>query len=200
MRQSHICIDLVTCLAVCVHCSIQLSPKPDSSIHIPSVTTNTGSLPDLSGLQFTSSPPDDSTSDSTYHHIGPMRSSVGHSTPASRHGRARPGPKPLVLHSPSHTAYQVTAHDAYIHPFCPGLPRWAGTRKVKPIWILRKRETVSGGGISWAICKSAPRSGQITTPAPHHSVFTGRMPFLPPNQQHQSNGAISPNTAPSVII
>ena len=36
------------------------------------------------------------------------------------------------------------------------------------------------------ICKSAPRSRQITTPAPHHSVFTGWMPFLPPNQQHQS--------------
>jgi len=33
---------------------------------------------------------------------------------------------------------------------------------------------------------SAPRSRQITTPAPHHSVFTGRMPFLPPNQQRQS--------------
>jgi len=31
-----------------------------------------------------------------------------------------------------------------------------------------------------------PRSRQITTPAPHHSVFTGRMPFLPPNQQRQS--------------
>ena len=69
----------------------------------------------------------------------------------------------------------------------PGLPRWAGTRKVKPIWILLKQETVSGSGISWAICKSAPRSRQITTPAPHHSVFfTGRMPFLPPNQQRQS--------------
>ena len=54
---------------------------------------------------------------------------------------------------------------------CPGLPRWAGTRKVKPIWILLKQETVSGSGISWAICKSAPCSGQITTPAPHHSVF-----------------------------
>jgi len=27
---------------------------------------------------------------------------------------------------------------------------------------------------------------QITTPAPHHSVFTRRMPFLPPNQQRQS--------------
>ena len=27
---------------------------------------------------------------------------------------------------------------------CPGLPRRAGTRKVKPIWILLKQETVSG--------------------------------------------------------
>ena len=55
---------------------------------------------------------------------------------------------------------------------CPGLPRWAGTRKeVKPIWILLKQETVSGSGISWAICKSASRSRQITMPAPHHSVF-----------------------------
>ena len=50
-----------------------------------------------------------------------------------------------------------------------------------------KQETVSGSGISWAICKSASCSRQITTPAPHHSVFfTGRMPFLPPNQQCQS--------------
>ena len=31
---------------------------------------------------------------------------------------------------------------------CPGLPRTAGTRKVKPIWILLKQETVSGIGIS----------------------------------------------------
>ena len=46
---------------------------------------------------------------------------------------------------------------------------------------------MSGSGISWAICRSAPRSRQITTPAPHRSVFfTGRMPFLPPNQQRQS--------------
>ena len=54
---------------------------------------------------------------------------------------------------------------------CPGLPGWAGTRKVKPIWILLKQETVSGSGIGWAICKSAPRSRQITMPAPHCSVF-----------------------------
>ena len=45
---------------------------------------------------------------------------------------------------------------------------------------------MGGSGISWTICKSAPSSRQITTPAPHHSVFTGRMPFLPPNQQRQS--------------
>jgi len=36
----------------------------------------------------------------------------------------------------------------------PGVPGWAGTRKVKPIWILLKQETVSGSGISRAICKS----------------------------------------------
>ena len=53
----------------------------------------------------------------------------------------------------------------------PGLPRSAGTRKANPIWILLTQETVSGSGISWAICKSAPCSRQITTLAPHHSVF-----------------------------
>jgi len=84
------------------------------------------------------------------------------------------------------------AHTQYTHTHTrltalyPGLPRWAGTRMVKSIWILLKQETASGSGISWAICKSAPHSRQITTPAPHHSVFTGRMPFLPPNQQRQS--------------
>ena len=28
----------------------------------------------------------------------------------------------------------------------PGLPGWAGTRKVKPIWILLEQETVGGSG------------------------------------------------------
>ena len=63
----------------------------------------------------------------------------------------------------------------------------SSTRKVKPIRILLKQETVSGSGISWAICKSAPHSRQIATPATHYSrSFTGQMPFLPPNQQRQS--------------
>ena len=52
-----------------------------------------------------------------------------------------------------------------------GLPGWASTRKVKPIWILLKLETMTGSGTSWAICKSAPCSRQITMPATHHSLF-----------------------------
>jgi len=51
---------------------------------------------------------------------------------------------------------------------------------------LLEQEIVSGSGIRWATCKSAPRSRHITMPASHHSVFTGRMPFLPPNQQRHS--------------
>jgi len=47
---------------------------------------------------------------------------------------------------------------------------------------------VSGSGICWAICKSAPhpRQPHQVTNIPPLSFFTGRMPFLPPNQQHQS--------------
>jgi len=36
---------------------------------------------------------------------------------------------------------------------------------------LLEQETVSGSGISWAICKSAHCPRQITMPALHHSVF-----------------------------
>ena len=88
-------------------------------------------------------------------------------------------------HTHTHTHTRLTA-------LCPGLTGWAGTRKEKPIWILLKQETVSGSGISWAVCNSAPHSRQITTPVPHHSdFFTGRMPFLPPNQPRQSTEGIS---------
>ena len=77
----------------------------------------------------------------------------------------------LVVNSTANT------HTHTFNGHFPGLPRWASTRKVKPIWVLLKQETVSGSGISWTVCKSAP----------HHSVFfTGRMPFLSPNQQHRS--------------
>jgi len=64
--------------------------------------------------------------------------------------------------SHTHTHTRLTA-------LCLGLPGWAGTRKEKPVWILLKQDTVSGSGSRWAICKSAPRSSHITTPARHHS-------------------------------
>jgi len=79
--------------------------------------------------------------------------------------------------------YYKTCLDTYTHththPFnslCLGLPRWAGTRKAKPVWILLKQGTVSGSG-----GKSEPRSRQITTPVPHHSVFY-RLDALPATQ------------------
>ena len=67
-----------------------------------------------------------------------------------------------ITHTHTHT---------HLTALFPGVPRSAGTRKVKPIWILLKQETVSGSGISWAICKSAPCSRQIMTPASQRSVF-----------------------------
>ena len=84
-----------------------------------------------------------------------------------------PGYRELLTHTHTHT---------HLTALCPGLPGWAGTRKLKLIWILLKQEKVSGSGISWAICKSSPHSRHITTPAPHHWVFTGRMLFLPPTR------------------
>ena len=94
----------------------------------------------------------------------------------------------LTNNAHTYTHTHLTAH-------FPGLPRWASTRKVEPIWILLKQETVSGSGISWARCKSAPYSRQITMPAPHRSVFTGRMPFVLPNQQRQSTEGITNNAS-----
>jgi len=83
-----------------------------------------------------------------------------------RHRPAGRGVRWVPTHPPNntHTHTRLTA-------LCPGLPGSAGTRRVKPIWILLKQKTVSGSSISWAICKSAPRTRQTTTPAPHHSVF-----------------------------
>ena len=77
-----------------------------------------------------------------------------------------------VLSGKNHMGKNGTLHThTRLTALFPGLPGWVGTRKAKPNWILVKQETVSGSGISWAICKSAPRSRQITMPAPHHSIF-----------------------------
>jgi len=57
----------------------------------------------------------------------------------------------------------------------PGEPGYAGTRKVKPIWILMKQEMMGWQhGISCTTYKSfALRSRQITMPETHQSIFFG---------------------------
>jgi len=80
--------------------------------------------------------------------------------------------------------YPKNNMDPHTHPFngpLSGTTRVSRYQKGKPIWTLLKQETVSGSGISWAICKSAPHSRQIITPAPHHSVFY-RLDALPATQ------------------
>ena len=61
-----------------------------------------------------------------------------------------------------------------------GTTQVSSYQKGKPIWILLKQETVSGSGISWTICKSAPRSRQITTPALHQSFLQTGCPSCHP--------------------
>ena len=43
--------------------------------------------------------------------------------------------------------------------------RYGPMEWAQSVRILLKQDTVSGSGISWAICKSASRPRQITTPA-----------------------------------
>jgi len=74
-----------------------------------------------------------------------------------------------------------------LHPFNSPFFRttWVSRHpKGKPFWILLEQEMIRW---QWHqldhICKSfAPHSRQTTMPVPHQSVFTGRMPFLLPNQ------------------
>jgi len=73
----------------------------------------------------------------------------------------------MTSHFDRATTSLETTHNINTHlmALCPGLPSLASTRKVKPIWILLKQETVSGIGISWTMCKS------VSHLRPHHSFF-----------------------------
>jgi len=81
----------------------------------------------------------------------------------------------------------TTTYHRFMAPWIvSGTTRVSRHQKVKPKLTnldLLEQETVGSNGISWAICKSASRPRQITMPVSHHSVFTGQMPFLTPNQQ-----------------
>jgi len=68
---------------------------------------------------------------------------------------------------------------------CPGLPGWAGTRKVKPIWLYWSKiqwVAVASTGL-YASLHLAPDRWPCHHPTPQ--FFTGWMPFLPPNQRRQ---------------
>ena len=69
---------------------------------------------------------------------------------------------------------------------CPGLPEGAGTRKVKTnldFTEARQRVAVASAG-PYASLHLAPDRKPLQHPTTE--FFTGRMPFLPPNQQSQS--------------
>ena len=69
---------------------------------------------------------------------------------------------------------------------CPWLPRWDSTKKVNQsgfYWSKRQWVTVASAG-SLQVCTSLQTDNHASTPP--LSFFTGRMPFLPPNQQCQS--------------
>ena len=87
------------------------------------------------------------------------------------------------MHARTHTH----THSRLLVHF-PALPRWASTRKVKPIWILLKQ----GADSEWQwhqlghmqVCTLLQTDNHTSTPP--LGFFTGRMPFLSPNQQRQS--------------
>ena len=77
----------------------------------------------------------------------------------------------ILVHRTSASAVVTHTHTHTFNGPLSRTNRVSRYQKGKPMWILLKQETVSGSSICWAICKPAPRSRQITTPAPHHSVF-----------------------------
>ena len=72
---------------------------------------------------------------------------------------------------------------------------------LSPAALLLKQETVSGSGISRAVCKSAPRSRQITTPAPHYSVFLqAGCPSCRPTKHEEQNKRLNTQSMLSNIL
>jgi len=108
-----------------------------------------------------------------------------------------------VVHTLQHSVLTCTVLSSHMHllfaflqkhtqlfygplGFCPGLPGSAGTRKVKSMWIYCSKR-------QWVAVASAGVYANLhfdldTQPHQYATIqlFTGRMSFLPHNQQHQS--------------
>ena len=100
--------------------------------------------------------------------------------------------QPIFLSFPGNSVFLENLHESgcsytykhtHLMALFPGLPRWAGTKKVKLIWILLKQETVSGSGTPYASLQLSPDR----QPHQHPTTlfFSGQMPFLLPSQQPQ---------------
>ena len=87
-------------------------------------------------------------------------------------------PDNIANHSHTHSltaaCSKVCTYNTHTHPFngpYSGTTWVSHYQKCKNNMDFTEARDMSGNGISWAICKSASRSRQITMPAPHHSVF-----------------------------
>jgi len=78
--------------------------------------------------------------------------------------------KTCLVQNYSHTCTHTHIHFTALWTLS-GISLVSRYQKGKTNLDFTEQETVSGSGISWAICKSAPHPKQITTPASHHSVF-----------------------------
>jgi len=88
-----------------------------------------------------------------------------------------------------------TIHTPHLTALCPGLPGSAGTRKVKPIWILLKQES------EWQwhqlghvqVCTSLQTDNHASTPP--LSSLQARCPACRPTNSVKALKAIQYNTA-----
>ena len=94
---------------------------------------------------------------------------------------------PPILKTNTHTHTRLMA-------LFPGLPGWVGTRKVNQSgfhWSKRQWVAVASAG-PYASLHLAPDRKPCQHPITQ--FFTGRMPFLPPNQQRQSTEGLRNST------
>ena len=83
--------------------------------------------------------------------------------------------------------YKVHTHThTRLMALCPGLPGWASTKKENQsgfYWSKRQWVAMALAGPYASLHLAPDRYHTSSSPL---SFFTGRMPFLPPNQQRQS--------------